>query len=212
MSSVRPGAVVAIWNGIAEEARDEFLRWHETEHMPERVGIAGFLRGRRYRAVAGAPDYFTRYDLAGPDVMTGDAYLARLNAPTPWTLAVLPHFRDTSRALCESVFTSGAGDRAWLVTSRFLGDVAEADAAAIAEEMAAAVPDARIEFLRTDNAASGRKTAEKASRAPDLAFPAFVILAEARNRDRGDAIMQQAMRAAAKNRRCHRHGTLSAGV
>src|SRR6201999_3863034 len=43
-------AVVAIWNGIAPEARDAFHDWHINEHMPERVGIPGFRRGRRYIA------------------------------------------------------------------------------------------------------------------------------------------------------------------
>jgi hypothetical protein len=41
---------VAIWNGIAPEGREEFYEWHNREHMPERVGIPGFRRGRRYTA------------------------------------------------------------------------------------------------------------------------------------------------------------------
>ena len=40
-------AVVAIWNGIEPEAREQFYDWHVNEHMPERVGIPGFRRGRR---------------------------------------------------------------------------------------------------------------------------------------------------------------------
>jgi len=47
--------VVAIWNGIAPEGRAEFFEWHNREHMPERVGIPGFRRGRRYIAKYGAP-------------------------------------------------------------------------------------------------------------------------------------------------------------
>ena len=41
---------IAIWNGISDEGRADFYAWHLSEHMPERVGIPGFLRGRRYRA------------------------------------------------------------------------------------------------------------------------------------------------------------------
>ena len=41
-------AVVAIWNGIAEEGRTDFYEWHNREHMPERVGIPGFEAGRRW--------------------------------------------------------------------------------------------------------------------------------------------------------------------
>ena len=43
-------AVVAIWNDVAPEGREQFYEWHNHEHMPERVGIPGFLRGRRYHA------------------------------------------------------------------------------------------------------------------------------------------------------------------
>ena len=50
-------AVVAIWNGIAPEGRTEFYEWHNREHMPERVGIPGFRRGRRYIAKYGTPEY-----------------------------------------------------------------------------------------------------------------------------------------------------------
>jgi hypothetical protein len=34
---------VAIWNDINEAGRAEFYAWHLHEHMPERVGIPGFV-------------------------------------------------------------------------------------------------------------------------------------------------------------------------
>lgn len=57
-------AVVAIWNGIAPEGRAEFYEWHLHEHIPERVGIPGFKRGRRYIAAdpATQPEFFTLYE------------------------------------------------------------------------------------------------------------------------------------------------------
>ena len=48
--------VIAIWHDVLPEAKDEFYEWHSREHMPERVGIPGFRRGRRYLAVSGAPE------------------------------------------------------------------------------------------------------------------------------------------------------------
>ena len=48
--------VLAIWNGIADEAEADFVAWHVREHIPERVAVPGFLRGRRYVAEAGAPE------------------------------------------------------------------------------------------------------------------------------------------------------------
>jgi hypothetical protein len=43
--------VVCIWHDLLPEARDEYHQWHNREHMPERVGIPGFRRGRRYVAI-----------------------------------------------------------------------------------------------------------------------------------------------------------------
>ena len=61
MSLAGTGAV-AIWHDIAPEGRSEFYAWHGREHMPERTGIAGFLRGRRYVAIAGQPEFFNLYE------------------------------------------------------------------------------------------------------------------------------------------------------
>src|SRR5215470_5785138 len=71
-------AVVAIWNGIAPEGRTEFYEWHNREHMPERVGIPGFRRGRRYIAKYGTPEFFTLYEAESPEVLVGQDYLNRL--------------------------------------------------------------------------------------------------------------------------------------
>ena len=74
---------VAIWNGIADAGRADFYAWHLHEHMPERVGIPGFVRGRRYRAADAQtqPEFFTLYETQTFQVIQGADYLARLNDP-----------------------------------------------------------------------------------------------------------------------------------
>ena len=54
--------VLAIWNGIESNAELDFIAWHATEHIPERVALPGFLRRRRYVAADGHPKYFTFYE------------------------------------------------------------------------------------------------------------------------------------------------------
>src|SRR3954451_16430747 len=105
--SLLGGAVVAIWNDITPEGRDNFIEWHNREHIPERVAIPGFLRGRRYRADEGAPEYFTLYEARDSDVLVGADYLERLNNPTPWTKEATAHFRNTVRGVCTNVFSAG---------------------------------------------------------------------------------------------------------
>ena len=102
--------VVAIWNGIDPEAVDDFVEWHIREHIPERVGLPGWLRGRRYVAVEAEPAFFNFCETDTPAALTSPVYLARLNDPTPWTRKVVAHFRDTSRTVCEVVSSLGGGE------------------------------------------------------------------------------------------------------
>src|SRR5262245_55258516 len=97
----------------------EFLEWHVKQHMPERVGLWGFLRGRRYRVIDGSPGYFNFYEVSDPSVLQSPAYLSRLNAPTDWTKAVVSHFTDMSRTLCRVEASVGAGAGSFIETIRF---------------------------------------------------------------------------------------------
>jgi len=89
---------VAIWHDIEPEGREEFYAWHGVEHMPERVAIPGFLRGRRYVASEADLEFFNLYEARDHAVVTGPDYAARLNAPTPWTLKTVKHFRSVARS------------------------------------------------------------------------------------------------------------------
>ena len=111
MSLAGLGAV-CIWHDLLPEARDDFHQWHNREHMPERVGIPGFRRGRRYVAVASTPEYFNLYEADSAEVLGGQDYLNRLNAPTEWTRRVVPSFRNVSRSICRVVYTDGVGQGA----------------------------------------------------------------------------------------------------
>jgi hypothetical protein len=108
--------VLAIWNGLAPGYDAEFVEWHVKEHIPERVGVPGFLRARRYLAVDGTPAYFNFYETETYQVLSSAPYLARLNDPTPWTRKVVSNFKDTSRTICDVAHSSGRGIGAWIET------------------------------------------------------------------------------------------------
>ena len=86
------GAVL-IWNDVADEGRDPFYEWHDKEHVPERLAIPGFRRGRRSTRPSHSPEWFTMYEADDLSVVTSPRYLARLNAPTPATRRTLQYFR-----------------------------------------------------------------------------------------------------------------------
>ena len=80
----------------------EFNDWYDTDHVPERLAIPGFLAARRYECIEGWPRYLAIYDLADPDVLTSPAYLAVAEgAYTNWTRRVLPRVRVLRHALVQ---------------------------------------------------------------------------------------------------------------
>jgi hypothetical protein len=111
-------AVLAIWNDVVPGGDAEFSHWHTREHVPERVGVPGFLRGRRYAALAGRSTYFTLYETESLGVLAGGPYVARLNDPTPWSRRVLPLFRNNNRSACRVTQSLGQGVGGTLTTLR----------------------------------------------------------------------------------------------
>src|SRR5206468_4560243 len=93
-------------------------RWHDTEHILERVSVPGFLRGRRYRHAGGVREYLDVYETESVETIRSAPYIERLNNPTPWTQRVLPHFRDTFRIGCRVVTSVGRGQGGTMLTAR----------------------------------------------------------------------------------------------
>ena len=193
--------VVAIWHDLLPEAKGDFYEWHNREHMPERVGIPGFRRGRRYIATAGAPEYFNLYEADSPEVLGGADYLTRLNQPTPWTREVVASFRNVARGICRVLYSDGVGQGGAMLTLRF--DVSEAAAAEVTSALlqrllpplVARIGIAGVHLCRTDEAISGIETAEKQARSDATQIPRWVVLIEG---SADDALVQaaQALRAA----------------
>ncbi|WP_052391878.1 DUF4286 family protein [Paraburkholderia bannensis] len=97
-------AFLALWNDVDADVEAEYDRWHTVEHVPERVGIPGFLAGRRYRSdAAEQPRYFTLYEVKDAAVFESAAYRDVIEHPTPWSATMRPRLRNVVRATCETV-------------------------------------------------------------------------------------------------------------
>jgi len=104
-----PRAAMLLSFDVAAEAQLEHDDWHSHEHLPERLAIPGFVRGSRWRALAGGPAYFVMYEVGALDVLSSPAYMDRLNHPSPWTAKMMPSYRGMRRGLCEIVARAGHG-------------------------------------------------------------------------------------------------------
>lgn len=89
--------LMAFWSDIDPEYVLRYQQWHNCEHIPERLSIPGFLKGFRYRSFSNAPHFLMFYETRDPGTCASDAYMAALNAPTPWTREALTHFRNPVR-------------------------------------------------------------------------------------------------------------------
>lgn len=94
---------------VVQDAIAEHDEWHTHEHLPERLSIAGFLRGTRWVALQGQPRYFVIYEVEQLATLTSSAYLERLNHPTPWTSKMMPHYRGMTRGFCSVAGSFGFG-------------------------------------------------------------------------------------------------------
>lgn len=101
-------AALAMWWDVSPEARTELEHWHAHEHFPERLGIPGFLRASRWTAVAGGEGFFVMYELLDHAVLSSAPYVARLNAPSPWSTRMMPSHRNMVRAQSRVVQSHGA--------------------------------------------------------------------------------------------------------
>ena len=176
--------MVAIWHDVAPQARDDFHEWHSREHLPERVGIPGFRRGRRFVAISGQPEFFTLHEADSPEILAGQDYVNRLNAPSAWTQRILPSFRNVARAVCRVAFTHGVGSGGVMLTLRFAIDPARRDGTIDALRRRVLPPllyrkgVAGIHLCLADEAASAMETAERRARGAPDAVPLWIVLIE----------------------------------
>jgi hypothetical protein len=172
------GGLMAFWARIEAAYLDRFRQWHNSEHMPERVSIPGFLAGQRYLA-HGTNDFFLMmYETRDPAVLGGADYLARLNAPTEWTRETLPHFREPVRNIYRRIAARGASDlfaAPCLVSVRFNADAPDGK---LVESLAAMPGAARTRLYEIDSDISGIQTSERKIYGGGPGAQRYLLLAE----------------------------------
>jgi len=186
---------LANYHNLEDTDRADFERWHTAEHIPERVGVPGFMRGRRYVGIdeTTRPQYFILYEGSEVEVFCAPDYLARLNAPTSWTQAVSATMTLTLRTACTVTHTEGQGvgdycgtwqlspadDRAGLrsqLVKRVFPSVLD-----ISDVLA-------IHLLEANPAVTAVDTKEKGVRQGDDGMSDWIVMVEADTADTFDAV------------------------
>lgn len=105
--ATQANGLLAVWTDIAPEAEREFNEWYNKEHIPQLLGVPGFLSGRRYQAVEGEPKYLALYELTDVSVLKGDAFRQVRESPTEWSKKIIPLFRNTAIGMYQQLFSYG---------------------------------------------------------------------------------------------------------
>tara|TARA_B100000579_G_C22745716_1_gene811402 strand:- start:315 stop:950 length:636 start_codon:yes stop_codon:yes gene_type:complete len=176
--------VLAVWNDCATGSEETYESWYQTEHLPERLGVPGFKRGRRYQAIEGSPEYFTWYEVESPSVLRSAEYINCLSNPTPWTTQIMSGvFLNASRTVCKRHIIAGELFGSIAMTIRLEADASDQD---IQETLKATYDPARvarIEKWSADEKPGDEAKAEEQIRGPDEKIKICFILETIREED-----------------------------
>src|SRR5215475_1067331 len=167
---------LAIWSDLTPQDETDWAHWITREHAAERVGITGFLACRIFHALGSAANrYFILYELDDENVVGGPDYLARLNAPTPWSQRIMPKLGNFARGGGRVAASAGIGQGGVVAPLR-LDALPSWDSAAVVAELARLDRIVAARVLLTDLAQTSIKTREKGMRANDGSFAALLLI------------------------------------
>lgn len=174
----KDGGLLCVMNDIAPACdRRDYEAWYQQDHVPDRLGIPGFLSARRYRRLNGPrAEFLTFYETATPQVLCSAPYLKRLAEPTDWTARIMAHFRTMSRSICRVALDEGqAGAGGMLALIAYQA----APAAALESQLAAILAQpgvTRVRLWRADPSVTVPSPEEKLRPGGDGSFATIIVV------------------------------------
>ena len=172
---MRGAGFLAIWSDVEAGDLTDYRHWLTREHTTERVTTKGFLASRVFRADREDINrFFILYELAAPEVLDGEAYLARLNAPTPWSKRIMPLLGNFIRGGGTMIARAGRGEAATIVPLRI--ETLPKQPEQLAQALAACDGIAAVQIGATDEARTSVPTVEKGMRKNEGFFAGLLII------------------------------------
>jgi hypothetical protein len=172
---MRGTGFLAIWSDVVATDLTDYRHWLTREHTTERVTTKGFLASRVFRAAREDINrFFILYELATPDVLDGGAYLARLNAPTPWSKRIMPLLGNFMRGGGSMIARAGRGEGAFIAPLRI--EKLPKQPEQLARALAECDGIAAVQIGATDEARTSVPTVEKGMRKNEGFFAGLLII------------------------------------
>lgn len=112
-------AILLVMTEIDPDHEDDWNRWYDEEHIPQRLQFPGFLAARRFKlqpldwpgarhiSVQQGRTYLAIYELEGLEAMTSAEYEAAYTELTDWSKRVSCHQRDVIRSVYVALGPAG---------------------------------------------------------------------------------------------------------
>lgn len=172
---MRGAGFLAIWSDVERSNLTDYRHWLTREHTTERVTTEGFLGNRVFRADRDDIErFFILYELQAPEVLDGPAYLARLNAPTPWSRRIMPQLGNFVRGGGKVTARAGRGEGATIVALRL--ERLPENPQRLADDIAALDGVAAVQIGATDIARTSVPTVEKGMRKDEGVFAGLLLI------------------------------------
>jgi hypothetical protein len=172
---MRGAGFLAIWSDVEPDHLTDYRHWLTREHTTERVTTKGFLGVRVFRAArTDIARFFILYELEAPEVLDGPAYLARLNAPTPWSQRTMPRLGNFIRGGGVMTARAGRGEGSTIAALRI--ERLPEKPQAFADAIVALDGIAAVQIGTTDLARTSVPTVEKGMRKDEGIFAGLLII------------------------------------
>ena len=187
----RGAGFLAIWSDVEQSNLTDYRHWLTREHTTERVTTDGFLAVRVFRADRADIDrFFILYELETPEVLDGPAYLARLNAPTPWSQRIMPQLGNFMRGGGVVTARAGRGEGSIIVALRI--EHLPPSPQRLADGIAALDGVAAVQIGATDIARTSVPTVEKGMRQDEGVFAGLLLIETLDQKSLRDALRKAA--------------------
>ncbi|MBR1227121.1 MULTISPECIES: hypothetical protein [unclassified Bradyrhizobium] len=172
---MRGAGFLAIWSDVEPDHLTDYRHWLTREHTTERVTTKGFLGVRVFRAArTDIARFFILYELEAPEVLDGPAYLARLNAPTPWSQRTMPRLGNFIRGGGVMTARAGRGEGSTIAALRI--ERLPENPRQLADALVALDGIAAVQIGVTDLARTSVPTVEKGMRKDEGIFAGLLII------------------------------------
>ena len=98
--------ILVVMMEVDQGHEEEFDRWYNDEHLPERLEIPGYVSARRFKLQEGEGvlDYLCIWELEDASPLESELYKSQRARPSKLRDAAGPHIRQRARGLYNQIF------------------------------------------------------------------------------------------------------------